>query len=32
MTVLIAGGSGMLGSRVVRLLDGRTIPVRVLDT
>jgi uncharacterized protein YbjT (DUF2867 family) len=30
MTVLIAGGSGMLGTRVVRLLAGQAIPVRVL--
>lgn len=30
MTVLIAGGTGALGTRVVRLLAGRAIPVRVL--
>jgi uncharacterized protein YbjT (DUF2867 family) len=30
MTVLIAGGSGVLGTRIVRLLAGRAIPVRIL--
>ncbi len=30
MTVLIAGGSGMLGTRVARLLTARGFPVRIL--
>lgn len=30
MTALIAGGSGMLGTRAVRLLAARAIPVRIL--
>lgn len=30
MTILIAGGSGMLGTQVVRLLTARGLPVRIL--
>lgn len=30
MTILLAGGSGMLGAQVVRLLTARGLPVRIL--